>query len=905
MFVKCLYDNFLYTTWSGLLKEYKGIDVFTYINIYMKKILPLLFLSFFLVGCTSIKQTDLSDEPTSSSTWIYDLDQNEIESNSVLPSWWEAVETWTFVLNKTSSYSFSDNMLKPELSEMSNWNSILNGFKDKWKNSFEFTKEEIDLNQNVWKESCKDWITIYALNSENKKTIQINKIKPWLKVELSSQYQWEWIWLDISKNQKESFSKRGWLVIEPNSRFLESLNNYTNDSEWTNEERVSACSRIWWSAAEYQRYPYNTLFVTSDLLLHVYHKLFDNALKYYEESKIRPVVKTFSQNMLTKFANLSANTKDPELRRYYDFLSAYRMVPSIILIPQKTIEAKITNPETWVWEDLSDEAIAKIIQDRTKEFLQKYPNQYSWEIQESINQILKWMSSNTQDVLLVGFVKDLDPNFSIKQDYTQFVPRSHYRDSSLLKTYFMSMKWLMREKLYFSQMDTAKASLIMVNNISDQELQGINSLQSFVKSVVWQDDDVNVQDIKWFLTKENLTKDIGIAKNLSTKQQDVLYGLRPQKIISTSYTTPQVAMVTENEAKDKTAGFVFFGEKFTIDSWIFDQLTAGSAEKEIWKKPEVQTSLSVIDILTESSRATELVNERFDKNKKQFAMIPSQIESYPDLKQEARGKVNDLFSLGTVYGKRLDMLSFNMVMSANSPYFMTDKKYQDKTLNTYLWSYTELKHDTLLYVKQAYAEMGAWWWDACSYVVLPPVLPVPKWYVEPNLDLIDRLSELTKYTNKYFPESENFKAFQTYLDLVKKIAQAQLKNEKVSDEDFEKLRLWYVELWWLVYPQKLIWIPGEKEARSSIIADIFTSGKYGPLYEAVGRPYLMMLMVNDANGSRVVIWPVYSTYEFYGEPFPAQKWRYSDEDWQSAYDSLQNKGSLYSLPMLHLLENTK
>jgi hypothetical protein len=41
----------------------------------------------------------------------------------------------------------------------------------------------------------------------------------------------------------------------------------------------------------------------------------------------------------------------------------------------------------------------------------------------------------------------------------------------------------------------------------------------------------------------------------------------------------------------------------------------------------------------------------------------------------------------------------------NEPYFKKVPAYIFKNLTTYLGSYTELKHDTLLYVKQAYAEM--------------------------------------------------------------------------------------------------------------------------------------------------------------------------------------------------------
>jgi hypothetical protein len=45
----------------------------------------------------------------------------------------------------------------------------------------------------------------------------------------------------------------------------------------------------------------------------------------------------------------------------------------------------------------------------------------------------------------------------------------------------------------------------------------------------------------------------------------------------------------------------------------------------------------------------------------------------------------------------------------------------------------------------------------------------------------------------------------------------------------------------------------DKEMRASIIADIFTSSEYGPLYIAVGRPYLMVVAIDDRNGRRFVV----------------------------------------------------
>ena len=116
-----------------------------------------------------------------------------------------------------------------------------------------------------------------------------------------------------------------------------------------------------------------------------------------------------------------------------------------------------------------------------------------------------------------------------------------------------------------------------------------------------------------------------------------------------------------------------------------------------------------------------------------------------------------------------------------------------------------------------------------------------------------------------------------------------MDNKKISDEDFEWMRLAYDELWDLVYP---FWKDvSQKEMRAALIADIFTSeykGAIDPLYEAVGRPALMLVMIGDANGNRVAIWPIFTHYEFYdSDNVVRTNWsRLNDLQWQAAYDDL-------------------
>lgn len=858
----------------------------------MKKFLPLMLMSALLSGCTA----------------------SIVPSNDAKVSRSDTSFTWPLLLNKESKYSFDSTMDKPDLSQMINWNAMMSWFHQWWKNTYKATEEDrLWLTSQDGKTQCSGWITLVNTTEDKRIFLSYNSfVKKWAEFEYTGTFNTDPIPLELTEQQKNKFSNQWWLVTKANSWFLNYLkqeNSYevSDSPSFPKEERVNAMSQIWWSPIKYQRYPFNTLLVTTDLVLHLYHKVFDNSLKYYEESKARPIVQEFSQKMLDRFSKLAQKENNTDLKRQYAFLTAYWMIPSIILIPQDDIISALENPNSNYdgSEDINDTQIKELILERTKSFLAKYKPTYTQEIEESIQLILSGTETEKPDALVYGFVGPFDPSFSIKQDYTQFVPRSHYTESSLLKTYFMGMKWLMREKLYFSQQDLAKASLIMNQNIWEKDLDWINKLQEFVSKIVGQDDDVNIQDIKWFITKKQWKSDLQIQSELTTSGQEELFTLRPQKIISTHYTTNSI-MPTETEAsaKDKTAGFVFFGEKFTIDSWVFDQITAGTAEEESKIKPTVQSSLAIADILLGTDTTRWMIKERFEKNSSGFVITQSQIDAYPEVKQKTLEQFSGMFTTGTVYAQRIDLLGWNMKNPKNAPYFMEQIWYQNKTLNTFIGSYTELKHDTLLYSKQAYAEMGMWGGDSCDIMVYPPDLEVPRGYVEPNIDVYDSLIDLSTLTSTFF-DDESYQEFIDYVKFLRKIAVSESKNEKISDDDFDTLRLSYDKLYSLVLEQKVIGNPTHKAARWSLIADIFTSGKFGPLYVATGRPALMLLMVNDVNGPRVVWWPVYSTYEFYGKPFPMTSGRYTDEDWQQAYDTLEKESSLFSLPFGHLLDTTE
>lgn len=89
-----------------------------------------------------------------------------------------------------------------------------------------------------------------------------------------------------------------------------------------------------------KRYPFNTLFVTNDLLLHVFHKIFSNELKYFEESSARVTLSDLSEKAFKHFLALSQDKKQPKnLTEKASFLTAYRAIPYTLLPSNDELKA--------------------------------------------------------------------------------------------------------------------------------------------------------------------------------------------------------------------------------------------------------------------------------------------------------------------------------------------------------------------------------------------------------------------------------------------------------------------------------------------------------------------------------------------------------------------------------------
>jgi len=201
---------------------------------------------------------------------------------------------------------------------------------------------------------------------------------------------------------------------------------------------------------------------------------------------------TLSKSLFNKFIGLAQKTTDQNLKTNYEMLATYRSIPYAILIPNdeminkiNTIADNSTNGEPAT--DLSDTQIQQMIIARQKNIIAKLPEAYQKAAQDTLTEIFKATNSEGQNTLLQTFSPTLLQSFgqvALKFDYTQFKPRAHYTTDSLLKTYFMGMKWLMREKLFFADKNVAAAALVMVHNIQNNDLTQFTTFYNNIQKLI-------------------------------------------------------------------------------------------------------------------------------------------------------------------------------------------------------------------------------------------------------------------------------------------------------------------------------------------------------------------------------------------------------------------------------------
>jgi hypothetical protein len=219
------------------------------------------------------------------------------------------------------------------------------------------------------------------------------------------------------------------------------------------------------------------------------------------------------------------------------------------------------------------------------------------------------------------------------------------------------------------------------------------------------------------------------------------------------------------------------------------------------------------------------------------------------------------------------------------PVFMQLPAWNIKNLNTALASWTDLKHDALLYSEQpAMAECGG----------NAPPDPITVGYVEPNVLFWEKLSELLTLTdkmltgNKLMTDELKYRTEQL-TDKVKfllAVSQKELKKERLTEAEYNTIAYFGASIEYFtlsvidtdVTPDLWNLVQGPDKS-IAVVADVYTRNvpgcsKNGVLHEAVGKANSLFVVIEIEGNLYLTKGAVFSYYEF------VHPERLTDEAWQ-------------------------
>ncbi|MBU7012934.1 MAG: DUF3160 domain-containing protein [Theionarchaea archaeon] len=553
------------------------------------------------------------------------------------------------------------------------------------------------------------------------------------------------------------------------------------------------------------------IFVTTDAVLHTYHILYDYTLRILETEYFYQDALFLTQQM----ADISVD--------YYEQTGDRAALKNVAYF---CVAGKLLD-ETFV----------------------VYP-----EAQDIVDKELESIRAHQ------GFSQS--PIFGYKEDYSQYVPRGHYTRSEVLAKYFKALMWYGRIMFRLKSEEETKQALYTVKAIKDTNtLELWDKIYEPTVFFVGKTDDLNVYEYTALAEEiygESFTlSDLQDAAKLSQFIEKA-WELRDPRI------NANWVKDTQN-AEEETKGFKFMGQRFIPDSYMFRQLVYDKvgtvSNPRIFPK-----GLDVMAVLGSERALQHLESE------KQFYNYSEQMEK---LREEFSGLKETVWTQNLYWTWLYCLLPLLEEKDAHYPPFMQSAAWTDKELNTALGSWTELRHDTILYAKQSYT---------LEATAMPPQPELTKGYVEPNPYVYARLASLARMMREgleqrtlLLPEySEKLETLENLLLQLKIISEKELSGQSLTEEE-------YRTIWNIGYTlESLVTfetaVESEVDKSVAIIADVHTDVNTGKvLEEGVGDVFVIFVVVKIEERIYVVQGGVFSYYEFV---HPMSD-RLTDEQWQA------------------------
>jgi len=615
---------------------------------------------------------------------------------------------------------------------------------------------------------------------------------------------------------------------------------------------------------EANRYAYVPNFITTDSILHNYHLMFDHLLRQLEEQKLEPELKQLNARMLseslTQFNALKGTEWENAAKRNVGFFA----VGSKLLDPSINIPDIVKNE---VEQELSLIAAHKGIEGSPV------------------------MNIGAEETAKIDTPQGPQSLNALKEDYSQYIPRGHYDKTEQLKTYFKSMMWYGRLTFRLKNADEIKSGILITLALNKGDNQtGWNKIYEPVNFFVGKSDDITYYQFKDLVNQvygENIVLEtMASDKNKLTAFTEATDALAPPQINS----MPIFNSAIQPDRAKEIKGFRFMGQRFTIDAAIFQRLITreiGPKGESCAKAPfasgrmlpkglDIPAAMGSKEALSILKNSGETQHACYSEN---MTKMQSYISSLP----------TGTWTQNLYWGWLYQLRPLTEEKKSGYPTFMQNSAWVRKELNTYLGSWSELKHDTILYAKQAYAELGGGM----------PEKKDDRGYVEPNPYVYARLASLLKMTSEGLETrgllSTNMKESLGLMEqltmTLKKISEKELNNENLSDADYEIIRSYggQLEHFWLEINKDEAQYKelGQRhfldQNPAAVVADVATDPNGQVLEVGTGKISDIYVIFPLEGKLKIAKGGVYSYYEF---PWPMSD-RLTDAKWREMLNSDQ------------------
>ena len=619
--------------------------------------------------------------------------------------------------------------------------------------------------------------------------------------------------LPVNLSEVEGYKKlKTWLGINQKQESFLSKNGFV-------VLRVNAFETLkdFYECAYYAGMP---ILITTDAVLHTYHVLFDETLKRVEMNELIDLINSTISTLLIEAQKEAETLAGTPLEKASQINLKYLEVARALIQPSFT-------PTTL-------EAVQEL------------------QLISDHNSIAN------------------SPIFGYEEDYTQYVPRGHYTENEKLEAYFKTMIWLGRMRFSLLNVEQTRAAILLTGMVANNTDTYNNWLRIYqvTKFFVGVSDDLTFEDYLAVLSENDITSAEQLCdENVVVSIAQELLERNRAKILGT-YAETYPWLPQEHELErilNETAGLRFMGQRFIPDSYIFQQLVFPQVGN--WTLPRLLPKGLDVPAVLGSDLAKKILEPE------------AKYENYTVQLEKLRAEFKTLSVTNWTRN-----LYWSWLYTANTtleeippetkyPTFMTTPAWGYEKLQTFEGTWTELRHDTILYAKQSYTPVG----------IPPPCSNTA--YVEPYPETYRRLIGLINMTVNGLTQLELLPSdlntsLTSFIDISKLFLNAsitELEGKALDESMQQQIRNAALAM------STILSVASEKTRKAAIVVDVHTDpNTVQVLEEGLGKFNALVVVYKDADGNLyAAAGPVYNYFEF-AQPMSH---RLTDEEWHEMLET--------------------